>query len=497
MKKSIIIACSLFSVTTLFGQGTLSLEQCRSLALQNNRQLKVSSLAIDVAEQTHNVAKTKYLPRVSGVAGYAHFSKEVSILNNSQKSALSNLGNNSIGQLGNSLSSDIASWAQQGLISTDVAQRLNQLLSDIGTPATEAVNNVGQAIRDAFRTNNKNMYTGSIMVTQPVYMGGAIKTANDMAAKAEELAHDNLENKRQMVLYAVDNAYWMAVSLKNKERLAQQYKELVEKLQSDVQKMIREGVATRSDGLKVDVAVNSADLELTRARDGVALVKMALCELCGLSLDGDLRLVDEGEAQVMPDRMDMGAYAADTTYNARPEVRMLSNLVEMSKLNTRLVQSLYRPHVALVGGYMVSNPNVYNGFEQKFAGVWNVGIMMQVPIWNWGESKYRTRASKTMTSIANLELSDLRSKINLQVEQSRFQLKEANRKLEMTRKSLASAEENLRCANVGFKEGVMTVTDVQTAQTAWLMAQTQYLDAEIGVRLAQTAVHKALGTIGK
>ena len=245
------------------------------------------------------------------------------------------------------------------------------------------------------------------------------------------------------------------------------------------------------------MAVNTADLELTRARDGVALVKMALCELCGLPLNGELRLADEGVSQAMPDRMSMGAYAPDTTFSARPEVRMLTNLVDMTELNTRLIQSLYKPHIALTGGYLVSTPNVFNGFEQKFAGVWNIGIVMQVPIWNWGESKYRTRSAKTMTTIANLELSDLRSKINLQVEQSRFQLKEATLKLEKSRKNLAAAEENLRCANLGFKEGVMTVTDVQRAQTAWLMAQTQHLDAEIDVRLAQTSLHKAMGTIGK
>ena len=497
MKKFLISACCLFGIVGSHAQGVLTLEKCRELALQNNRQLKISSLAIDVAEQTHKVAKTKYLPRVDGLAGYTHFTKEVSLLNSSQKAALSNLGNNSVGQLGNSLSADIANWAQQGIISQEVAQRLNDMLSQVGTPATDALNNVGQAVRDAFRTNNKNMYTGAIMLSQPVYMGGAIKTANDMAAKTEELARNNLENKRQTVLFAVDNAYWMAVSLKNKERLAEQYKSLVEQLQSDVRKLIHEGVATRSDGLKVDVAVNTADLELTRARDGVALVKMALCELCGIDLNGDLRLADEGLSQPMPDRMSMGIYSTDTTFNARPEVRMLANMVELTELNTRLVQSLYKPHIALTGGYMVSNPNVYNGFEQKFAGVWNIGIVMQVPIWNWGESRYRTRSAKTMTTIANLELSDLRSKINLQVEQSRFQLKEATLKLEKTRKNLTAAEENLRCANLGFKEGVMTVTDVERAQTAWLMAQTQLLDADIDVRLAQTSLHKALGTIGK
>lgn len=495
MRKVLAIVCCLLGVAGTHAQETLSLQACRDLALRNNRQLKVSGLAIDVAQSTHKVAKTRYLPRVDALAGYEHFTKEVSILNDGQKSALSGLGTSTVGQVSSDLASDIAGWAQQGLISSDVAQQLGQLLSGAATSGTQAVNNVGQSIRDAFRTNNKNVYAGAVTVIQPVYMGGAIKTANDMAAKAVELAQNNLDNKRHTVLYAVDNAYWLAVSLKSKERLAQQYKTLVEKLQADVQKMIAEGVATRSDGLKVDVAVNTADLELTRARDGVSLTKMALCELCGLPLDGNLRLADEGEGQVMPDRLDMRLYAADTAYQARPEVRMMGNLVEMSEMNTRLVRSLYRPHVMLTGGYMLSNPNVYNGFEQKFSGVWNIGIVVQVPVWNWGEGKYRMRAAKTMTSIACLELGDLRSKINLQVEQSRFQLKEANHKLGMTRKNLAAAEENLRCANFGFKEGVMTVTDVMAAQTAWLAAQTQHLEAEIGVRLAQTAVRKALGTI--
>ena len=112
MKKFLITACCFFGMVGSYAQGVLSLERCRELALQNNRQLKVSSLAIEVAEEAHNVAKTKYLPRVDGLAGYTHFSKEVSLLNSEQKSSLSNLGNNSIGQLSNNLSANISEWAQ-------------------------------------------------------------------------------------------------------------------------------------------------------------------------------------------------------------------------------------------------------------------------------------------------------------------------------------------------------------------------------------------------
>lgn len=65
----------------------------------------------------------------------------------------------------------------------------------------------------------------------------------------------------------------------------------------------------------------------------------------------------------------------------------------------------------------------------------------------------------------------------------------------MARKNTQSAEENLRCANLGFKEGVMQATEVIAAQTAWVEAMTQKIDAEIDVKLSQVNLQKALGTL--
>ena len=139
------------------------------------------------------------------------------------------------------------------------------------------------------------------------------------------------------------------------------------------------------------------------------------------------------------------------------------------------------------------NPNVFNGFRDRFSGVWNIGVVVHIPIWNWGEGKYKVRASRNATSIAELQLADARNKIRLQVEQTQFQMHDAETRLATAKKNMASAEENLRCANIGFKEGVMTVTDVMNAQTAWQTAESQKTDAEIAVKIAQAAYKKAIG----
>lgn len=469
----------------------LTLQDCRNMALENNKQIKISQLQSDMAYNVHQAAKTKYLPRVDGTGGYQHFTKDISLLNEGQKSALTSLGTNATGSITEQISDVITNLVSQGLISEGAAQQLSQQVSNISGGIANAGNNIGQKVVDAYRTNTRNIYAGNIGVTQPIYMGGAITAANRMAKIGEDMAANNIEAKRQNVLYGVDNAYWLVVSLSNKKRTAEEYLSLTKKLDDDVAKMVREGVATKSDKLKVDVAVNTTEMTISQIESGISVAKMALCEMCGLPLETKIKLFDEGTNGIRT-KYDLHE-AADTAYFQRPELSLLQNTVDMSKQATKLVRSAFLPHIALTGGFTEMNPNVFDGFHNKFSGVWNVGVVLHVPIWNWGEGKYKVRASKTATNIAQLQLVDARNKIHLQVEQARFQMNDAQTRLATAQKNMASAEENLRCANIGFKEGVMTVTDVMNAQTAWQTAEGQKTDAEIAVKIAQAAYQKAMG----
>ena len=174
---------------------------------------------------------------------------------------------------------------------------------------------------------------------------------------------------------------------------------------------------------------------------------------------------------------------------------MLENTVAMSQQATNILKAANLPQVALVGGYAVSNPNMFNGFEKKFAGFWNVGVLVRVPIWNWGDVMYKVRAAKGATTILNLELEEAREKIELQATQTAYQMEEANKRLTLAETSVKRADENLRTANLGFAEGVITPTTVMEAQTAWLQAMSQKIDAEIDVRLSQVNFKKVMGTL--
>ena len=473
-----------FSPLTLSAQQVLTLDSCRAMALRNNKQMSISRIKQDVATNLRKSARTQYLPRVNAVGGYLWTSSEVSVLNDDQKSALGNLGANTVGSLQSRLADIIQSLP--ATIQSALLQGMGQLAGGL--------NQVGAGVVNAFRTDTRNMFAGAVMVTQPVFMGGAIVAMNKMADISEDFAANSLDAERQATLYSIDQAYWQVVSLKHKQKLAESYKIVVEKFNSDVEKMIEEGVATRSDGLSVNVKLNEAEMTLTKVNDGVVLAKMLLCQLCGMPVDSQITLAEEEQENLAVNNtthiIDMDMVSA-----RRPELKMLQNTVDLSKQMTNVLKAGNLPQVALTGGYAVTNPNLLNGFQKKFAGLWNVGVLVRIPIWNWGDIKYKVRAAKGATAIANLQLEEAREKIELQVNQNSFRVKEANKKLAMAKANIERAEENLRTANLGFQEGVITPTVVMEAQTAWLQAQSEVIDAEIDVKLSQVELQKALGTL--
>ena len=496
--KKIFFILTLCSVgLPIAAQKVLTLDSCRALALHNNKQINVSKLKQEMALNIRKAARTKYLPKVDAAGGYQYFSESISLLSKDQQSALNNLGTNLATAAGGSLTGMITGLVRQGIITPAVAQQINGMVNQVGAPMATTGNEIGQSITKALETNTHHIWGGAIMVRQPIYMGGAITAINTIATINEQLAANDADTKTQATLYSIDQAYWLVVSLKQKQVLANSYLNLVKKLDSDVKKMIRQGITTRAAGLKVDVKVNEAEMQVTQVEDGLALAKMLLCQLCGLPMDQDIVLADEDRKQLNVNLEELSTDVADksSANNNRPELRTLQNMVDISQQATRLVRAAYLPHVMLTGGYLISNPNLFNSFERKFARTWNVGVIVHVPVWNWFDGAYKIRASKVATSMARMELSDAQEKIDLQVTQSRFKVKEAHKRLMMARKNIKSAEENLRCANIGFKEGVMETTDVMAAQTAWQQAQSQQIDAEVEVKLAQVNLQKALGVL--
>lgn len=484
MKKTLTWMLFIAVGTVCHAQGVLSLDSCRALALQNNKQISIAKAEIDKANWNTKAAHTNYLPKVGITAGYVRTGDEVSLLTSDQKNALSNLGTTGATQF--------STIAQQMVAQNPDLASLVEGFSAYIPQLGQTGNAMGQKLVDALRTDTRNMTAGAILLTQPLYMGGKIKAYERITKYQKQLAEEGLRTDQQELLLDVDKAYWQVVSLVNKRRLAVKYRDMLAHLDSDMVKMINEGVATKSNGLAVSVKLNEAEMTLTKVDDGLTLSRMLLCQLCGLPLDSQPTLADEKDEDVAAATGDITA-DVQTAYDNRPELQQLQTAINIYDEKVKIERSAFLPQLALIGGYMISNPNCFNSFEKKFRGTWAVGVLLKVPVWNWGEGKYKVRAAKADVQMASLRNDEAREKIELQVSQEAFRVNEANRKLELSLHNLTKADENLRTAQIGHQEGVITTTDLLQAQTAWLQAHSDKIDAQIDTRLTRAAYNKALG----
>ena len=482
--KKVFLLTILLSLTFIGkAQNFLSLDSCRALALANNKDLLISNEKINAAHYQRKAAFTNYLPNFSATGAYMRNQKEFSLLNNDQKAALSGLGTNLAGPI---------QQVATGIIATH--PDLEPLISSLSGKLLPTLDQAGNSLVDALRTDTRNVYAGAITLTQPLYMGGKIRAYNKITKYAEELAQEQHHGGMQEVIMSTDQAYWQVISLVNKKKLAEGYLKLLQQLDGDVEKMINEGVATKADGLSVRVKVNEAEMTLTKVEDGLSLARMLLCQLCGIDLSSPITLADENMEDI-PLLTTDPHFDLSTAYENRPEIRSLELATQIYKQKVNVTRAEHLPSIALMGNYMVTNPSVFNSFENKFKGMWNVGVMVQIPIWHWGEGIYKTRAAKAEARIAQYQLQDAREKIELQVNQAAFKVKEAGKKLVMSSKNMEKAEENLRYATLGFKEGVIATSNVLEAQTAWLSAHSEKIDAQIDVKLTEIYLKKSLGTL--
>lgn len=505
--RKLLLYITLFIALSTTAQTVYNVEDCRRMALEHNASIKIAKENVKAARSMKKAAFTHFLPDFSAMGGYRWSQKTMSLF---PHDLMLPVGvKQPDGSLGTGIGpNSIPTHNADGTFKFDDAAINNNFTLIDGNPVP--LNGQGQPFdpstnpsdlqwknhailpKKAFELDANNIFLGGISFMQPIFMGGKITQMYSIAGYGEKIAEARSQDAMTDLILEVDESYWRVVSLENKVKLAHQLKNVISKLDTNITALFDEEMATRADVLKVKVKMNEADLSIIKAENGLSLSRMALNQVCGLPLDQQIKLEDEdlnrnpSIVQVIP---------TQEALDNRPEIQMLTQVANIARAKERIMFADLLPSVALSGGYTVTNPNALNGVEKKFGGMFNFGVIASVPLFHFGERIHTLNASRAGKVVAALELEDAKEKIELQINQSVHQTNESLKKQLQTNKNVESAEENLMYANEGFKEGVITASDVLMAQTAWLSAKSENIDAAIDVKLHNLYLQKSLGTI--
>lgn len=462
MKRLIYIIIGVGILMDATAQDSLTIEQCRKMAVEHNRQLASARVQRQKTDFDLLAMKANYLPKLDFNAF----------------------------DLANTMSGSLA--LQSSML--PVFDMASQIAGMAEFPAMTVDYSM------------HNLFGASLMLTQPIYMGGKITAGYNMTKIGQRIADENIRLTESEVRVKVDEAYAMAVKAREMVDVAKSYETLLQELMKNVESAVRHGMRTRNDQMKVQVKLNQARLAITRADNAYNLARMNLCQIIGMPLDLRPSVAKPDVSSMVMSEV-LSASADSVQVLSRPEYAMLQEKTELARQQVKLARSEFLPQLAAfaTGGYSYGGKvsvdatssvggqvNMYDKtLIDKFSGA--IGVTLSVPIYHFGERKGKIRSAKASLQMAQLDLDDNRERMALELSQACNTLKEQMTALEIARLSVEQAEENLRLSRSAYDSGVETLSDHLEAQSLWQSALADEIDARAQLIVALSKWRKAAG----
>lgn len=448
-KKNILFACLLLSVS-LSAQETLSLKQCRDMALKYNKEIAASFKQTESAGYTVKSYRGNFFPNftASGTGLYSTVD----------------------GNLG----------LPGGNLPTFLPDATGQPFP-----------NGGFAYFPGIDLNYKvnTLYMGGVQVEQPLYMGGKIRAAYQMSLLGKEMAQLNETLTATEVILKTDEAYVQVVKAKEMKVVADKYNAVLLELMKNVESARRHGLKPQNDVLKVQVKLNESELSIRKAENALRLATMNLCHYIGRPLTTNI--------QVAPDfpqiEQDIPLQASDIT--TRPEYDLLNKQVSIAQQQIKLSRSELLPHVGVKGSYDYIHGLELNGQDLFDKGSFSVFLNVSIPLFHFGERSHKVRAAQAKLEQTRLEQENLNEQMLLELAQAVNNLDEAQLEKELAERSLEQATENMRVSKSQYENGLETLSDHLEAQALWQQAYETKVDAHFQLYLKYINYLKAAGKL--
>lgn len=329
------------------------------------------------------------------------------------------------------------------------------------------------------------LYGGGILLEQPVYAGGKVRTGLRMAKLGVELTEQNRRLTEQEVIIETSRAYADVLRARELRNVAERYHALLIELLRNVESARKHGLKPQNDVLRVQVKVNESELSLRRAENGLRLATMNLCHLTGHRLTDRIEVTDE--LPVYP----VGTPTADL--ENRPETRLLDRKSELARQQVRLARSERLPQIGLVGSYGYVHGIKLNDDYLLDGASFAAGVQVSIPIFHFGGRSNKMKAARAKYEQAQLEQQNGNERMQLELIRAANNLDESALELRLAESSLAAADENLRLSELRYQAGTEVLSDYLEAQALWQQAHQTHVQARVNGYLCWLEYRKAAG----
>lgn len=389
----------------------LTLDQCLTAAIEHNRTLQNSRLALDGATQVRREAFTNYFPQISASGGLFR--------------------------------------AQDGLVQASFS------VPQMGTLPLSMM---------------KKGTFGGITAVQPVFAGLQIVNGNRLARLGEEIARLQLRRTEAEIREQTETYYWQIVSLRENLATLDAVDRQLDEIHRQVALSVEAGIVTANDLLRVELRQQEVTSNRLKLENGLNVYRLLLARHIGVDRQSFDVAAEEGFS--MPEPPASYYVSTDEALDNRAEMALSEKNVEAKRYRTRMERGKHLPSVGVGAGY------VYNDLTGKDVAEGLVFAQVSLPISSWWGGAYALKKARIEERQAVNDREQAREMLAVEIEKSWFELLEAYAQIDLMRRSVTSATENLRQQRDFYSAGIRSLTDLLDAETLYTQSRNNLTAAQ-------------------
>lgn len=329
-------------------------------------------------------------------------------------------------------------------------------------------------------------------LTYPVFTGFRLEAQKAAAEYNAQAASQDLVKDRIETEFSIKNAYWSLYKVRELKALTAETIEQVTARLGDAQNLLKNGLLTTNDVLRLQLQLSNAKLSNIDANNAARLAALSLNNALGLPLETEIELAStiEYKPGIVPDYEKSIQRALDS----RAEVSGTQLRIKAAEEGVRAARGGYLPTLAISGSALEANPNQrlsWRGAEWNLT--WQLAAQLSWTVWNWNTTGYQVAQAEAQAAQVEDALSMLKDGIKLEVTQNYLTLQQSREKVAVAQQGVEQANENYRITNEKFKKGLALTSDLTDAETFQLQAKVNYISSVVDYEISQARLLKSIG----
>ncbi|MEW6025775.1 MAG: TolC family protein [Planctomycetota bacterium] len=341
------------------------------------------------------------------------------------------------------------------------------------------------ASRSATDSSNTSSNSTGLSLSQYVYDFG--KTGSLVRAYYYDAlaAEYDLTQTGNSIAYSVKEAYYNVLRQISAVRLAEETVRQNEKYLEQARAFFEAGTKIKYDITKAEVNLGNAQLGLINARNALFVNRQTLNNVLGLAENPEYKL-EETPFDISV--ADATTEATETLFQKakanNPEIKAQESRVESASASVDNAVAALWPSLSLSASYN------FSGSDFPLDWTRTVTALLTMDLFKGGQKMETIRSAAANLKSTRASLSSLEQRLFLDITRARTQMLDASQKLEVNRKILQQAEENLDFIEQRYRTGKASAIELTDAQVSLTKARENIIQAQFDYLIARSALEK-------